>query len=216
MSHRILLLGPPGAGKGTQAHLLSEALSIPHISTGDMFRAAIRSNSDLGQKVKSVLDSGQLVEDSLVIALVKERLTQNDCQQGFLLDGFPRTLIQAQALKDENIHLTHVIELKVDDEIIVKRLSGRRLHSASGRLYHVEFNPPKKENMDDVTGEPLIHREDDHEETIRKRLRIFHEQTEPLIGFYHELAKAENIIYSVIDGSRALEKVREEILSLLT
>lgn len=181
---RLMLLGGPGAGKGTQALRLSKHFDIPQISTGDMLRQAIAAGTELGLSAKKIMDAGQLVSDEIIIGLVKERLKMPDCQKGFLLDGFPRTIPQAEALKKTGIKLDYVLEIAVDDDEIVKRISGRRTHPASGRVYHIEYRPPQKEGIDDETGEPLILREDDREEIIRKRLEVYHDQTEPLIGYY--------------------------------
>lgn len=186
---RLMLLGGPGAGKGTQAKKLIDYFHIPQISTGDMLRSAIAAGSELGLNAKKIMDSGQLVSDEIIIALVKDRLKQDDCINGFLFDGFPRTLVQAEALKQSNINLDHVIEIAVDDEEIVKRLSGRRIHLPSGRVYHVDYNPPKVDNLDDVTQDPLIQRDDDKEETIRERLKVYHRQTSPLIDYYQTWSK---------------------------
>lgn len=185
---RLMLLGGPGAGKGTQAQKLCMHFQIPQISTGDMLRAAIAQGSELGLHAKGVMDSGKLVSDDIIIALVKERIVQADCVRGFLLDGFPRTLPQADALKEAGILLDHVLEIEVSDEDIIKRLSGRRVHLASHRIYHTAFNPPQREGFDDITGEPLIQRDDDKEDTIRKRLEVYHQQTEPLIAYYQNWA----------------------------
>lgn len=181
-----MLLGPPGAGKGTQAQLLVSHFQIVQISTGDMLRAAMRNNTPLGQSVKQVVDAGGLVSDDIIIALVKERITKADCHNGFLFDGFPRTLKQADALKDQRVQLDHVINIIVADEDIIMRMSGRLVHASSGRVYHPIFNPPKNPGVDDITHEPLIHREDDREVTVRKRLAIYHEQTQPLLKYYQE------------------------------
>ena len=189
---RLILLGGPGAGKGTQALRLMEHFHIPQISTGDMLRAAIAAGSSLGLSAKKIMDSGQLVSDDIIIGLVKERLKQEDCRNGFLLDGFPRTLVQAEALKMAHIDIDYVVELAVDDEEIVKRISGRRIHPASGRVYHVAYHPPQQEGLDDVTAEPLICRDDDREEIIRKRLEVYHHQTEPLIDYYEQWAASSD------------------------
>ena len=189
---RIILLGPPGAGKGTQAQFIMDAFNIPQISTGDMLRAAIKAESELGLKVKEVMTSGALVSDDIIIALVKQRISQADCQDGFLFDGFPRTIPQAQAMLDADVHVDTVLEICVDDVAIVERLGGRRVHPDSGRVYHVEYNPPKVAGKDDVTGEELIQREDDFEATIRNRLSVYHDQTEVLVDFYQKLK-----IYSI-------------------
>ena len=215
---RLILLGPPGAGKGTQAQFISEKYAVPQVSTGDMLRAAIKSGSELGLKVKDVMDSGALVSDQFIIALVQERIQQADCANGFLLDGFPRTIPQAQALKDAGVSIDFVIEISVDDEQIVSRLSGRRVHEGSGRVYHIEHNPPQKAGIDDATGEPLIQREDDREETIRNRLSVYHSQTEPLVNFYKDLAQANKgaPIFSSIDGLGSLDEVQARITSILS
>lgn len=185
---RLMLLGGPGAGKGTQALRLTKHFKIPQIATGDMLRAAITNGSELGLSAKKIMDAGQLVSDDIIIALVKERLKQDDCRNGFLLDGFPRTIPQAEALRDAGIDIDYVIEIAVDDNEIVKRISGRRIHPASGRVYHLSYHPPKRVGLDDETGEPLILRDDDREEIVRKRLEVYHQQTEPLVGYYQHLA----------------------------
>ena len=216
---RIILLGPPGAGKGTQAQFIMDAFTIPQISTGDMLRAAIKAESELGLKVKEVMASGALVSDDIIIELVKERISQADCQDGFLFDGFPRTIPQAQAMLDAGVHVDTVLEICVDDADIVDRLGGRRVHPDSGRVYHLEYNPPKVAGKDDVTGEPLIQREDDLEETIRNRLSVYHNQTEVLVGFYQELKNNDQDIpapnYLSVSGVGNVEAIRDNILSLL-
>lgn len=215
---RVILLGPPGAGKGTQAQFIQEAFSIPQISTGDMLRAAVKEGTPLGLKAKEVMDSGQLVSDDIIIGLVKERIAQPDCANGFLFDGFPRTIPQAQALVDENIPIDYVVELNVDDEEVVKRLSGRRVHPGSGRVYHVEYNPPRVEGQDDETGEPLVQRDDDREETVRSRLSVYKEQTRPLVEFYRGLAEKEeknSPVYVLIPGTGSMDDIRQRILSSL-
>ena len=216
---RIILLGPPGAGKGTQAQFIMDAFNIPQISTGDMLRAAIKAESELGLKVKEVMSSGALVSDDIIVELVKERISQTDCQDGFLFDGFPRTIPQAQAMLDANVHVDIVLEICVDDADIVERLGGRRVHPDSGRVYHVEYNPPKVAGKDDVTGEPLIQREDDLEETIRNRLSVYHDQTEALIGFYQELNNTDTNIsapnYFSVSGVGSVDAIRDNILSLI-
>ena len=204
---RIVLLGAPGAGKGTQAQFLMAKFGIPQISTGDMLRAAIKAGSELGNKAKAVMDSGQLVSDDLIIGLVKERVAQDDCKAGFLLDGFPRTIPQADAMKENNITVDHVLEFDVPDEVIVERMAGRRVHSGSGRVYHLTYNPPKVEGKDDVTGDDLSVRPDDEETTVRKRLAIYHEQTKPLVDFYQAEASSGNCSYLTVDGTQAVEKV---------
>ena len=216
---RIILLGPPGAGKGTQAQFIMDAFNIPQISTGDMLRAAIKAESELGLKVKEVMSSGALVSDDIIIELVKERISQADCQDGFLFDGFPRTIPQAQAMLDADVHVDTVLEICVDDADIVERLGGRRVHPDSGRVYHVEYNPPKVAGKDDITGEPLIQREDDLEETIRNRLSVYHDQTEVLVGFYQELKNNDKNIpapnYFSVTGIGNVDAIRDNILSLL-
>ena len=187
---RIILLGPPGAGKGTQAQIITKEFNIPQISTGDMLRAAIKEGTELGKQAKSIMDAGGLVSDDLIINLVKARIAQPDCANGCIFDGFPRTIPQAQALADAGVHIDNVVEIAVPDEDIVSRLSGRRSHPASGRVYHVVYNPPKVAGKDDETGEDLVQREDDKEDTIRDRLATYHNQTEALVGFYQDLAKS--------------------------
>jgi adenylate kinase len=181
---RLILLGGPGAGKGTQANYIKERYQIPQISTGDMLRAAVKAGTELGKKAKQVMDAGGLVPDDVIIGLVKERIKEADCQKGFLFDGFPRTIPQADAMKEAGVPIDAVVEIDVPDQEIIKRMSGRRVHLASGRTYHVIFNPPKVEGKDDVTGEPLIQRDDDQEETVRKRLDVYHAQTEPLVEYF--------------------------------
>lgn len=212
---RIILLGAPGAGKGTQAQFLMNTFGIPQISTGDMLRSAIKSGSELGKKAKQVMDAGQLVSDEIIIELVKERIAEPDCQNGFLLDGFPRTIPQADAMRENNIDVDYVLEFAVPDEVIVKRMSGRRVHPGSGRVYHVEHNPPKVEGKDDETGEELVIRPDDQEQTVRKRLAVYHEQTEPLVEYYQKLAQAGETEYHKIDGTKAVEQVSKELGELL-
>jgi len=207
---KIILLGPPGAGKGTQAQFIKEALKIPQISTGDMLRQALANKTPLGLKAKKIMESGALVPDDLIIELVKERLSQADCQQGFLLDGFPRTLPQAQALS-KIIDIDFVIEIQVNAEEIIKRLSGRRVHAPSGRVYHPDFHPPKVPGKDDLTGEPLVQREDDKEETVRHRLNVYQNQTYPLIEYYSDQA----LKYIRINGMEEVSIVKANILSAL-
>lgn len=215
---RLMLLGGPGAGKGTQALLLTKRFNIPQISTGDMLRSAITAGSPLGLNAKKIMDSGQLVSDDIIIALVKERLRLDDCRNGFLLDGFPRTIVQAEALKTVGIDLDHVVEIAVDDDEIVKRMSGRRIHPASGRVYHVEYNPPRHDGIDDETGEPLIQREDDREEIVRKRLDVYHEQTEPVISYYQAWSnskKASAPAFHRIAGTGSVDTIFQRILSAI-
>ena len=212
---RIILLGAPGAGKGTQAQFLMEKYGIPQISTGDMLRAAIKAGTALGLQAKAVMDAGQLVSDELIINLVKERVTLEDCKNGFLLDGFPRTIPQADAMKEAGINVDFVLEFDVPDEEIVKRMSGRRVHAGSGRVYHVVFNPPKEEGKDDVTGEALSIRANDEETTVRKRLDIYHQQTEPLVGYYKKEAELGNTRYSKIDGTQQVAEISKQLAVLL-
>ncbi len=212
---RIILLGAPGAGKGTQAQFLMGKFGIPQISTGDMLRAAINAGTQLGVAAKRVMDEGKLVSDELIIGLVKERITQADCAGGFLLDGFPRTIPQADAMKDADIKVDHVIEFDVNDEVIVERMSGRRVHPGSGRVYHLRYNPPKVEGKDDETGEELAIRPDDQEQTVRKRLGIYHDQTKPLVDYYTELASTGDCAYHKLDGSQAVEAVSHQLETLL-
>ena len=203
----IILLGPPGAGKGTQADLICELCNIPKISTGDMLREAVASGSDFGKKVSNILDTGGLVSDEIIGELIKNRLTQSDCINGSLFDGVPRTLGQAAELKNMGINFTHVIEIQVDDEVIVRRMSGRRVHPGSGKNYHIDFNPPQIEGKDDETGEPLIQREDDKPETVLKKLAVYHDQTKPLSDFYSNQAFESNLKYITVDGSQSVDDV---------
>ncbi len=215
---RIIMLGAPGAGKGTQAQFITERFDIPQISTGDMLRAAVKAESELGLQVKEVMASGGLVSDDIIIALIEERVQQPDCQNGFLLDGFPRTIPQAEALKDQGIGIDYVVEIAVPDEEIVSRLSGRRVHEASGRIYHLKYDPPKEEGKDDETGEPLVQRKDDNEETVRRRLEIYHEQTAPLIDYYQDWAAKEPAKapkYVSVQGIGTLDDIRDQILTKL-
>lgn len=212
---RIILLGAPGAGKGTQAQFLMDRYGIPQISTGDMLRAAIKAGTALGLQAKAVMDQGQLVSDELIIGLVKERIAQDDCKKGFLLDGFPRTIPQADAMKEAGITVDFVLEFDVPDEEIVKRMSGRRVHPGSGRVYHVVFNPPKVEGKDDVTGDDLVIRADDEETTVRKRLDIYHQQTEPLVGYYKNEAEQGRTRYNKIDGTQQVAAVSKQLAELL-
>ncbi|MEM6981847.1 MAG: adenylate kinase [Pseudomonadota bacterium] len=212
---RIILLGAPGAGKGTQAQFLMDRYGIPQISTGDMLRAAIKEGTPLGLEAKKVMDAGQLISDDIIIGLVKERIAKPDCEKGFLLDGFPRTIPQADAMKDNGVVVDHVIEFDVADEVIVERMGGRRVHPGSGRVYHVVYNPPKEEGKDNETGEELIIRADDTEETVRKRLGIYHEQTMPLVDYYRAEAQAGNTQYHKLDGTQAVEAVSKQLAELL-
>lgn len=212
---RLILLGPPGAGKGTQADLLCKEFNIPKISTGDMLREAIANQTDLGKEVSSILDSGALVSDEIIGSLLEERLSNDDCANGYLLDGVPRTLGQASILERMGIEFTNVIEIKVDDEVIVNRMSGRRVHPNSGRNYHIDFNPPKKEGIDDLTNEPLIQREDDKPETVLKRLDVYHEETKPLSDFYKKVSDGGLLVYSSVDGSKSVSEVFNDALQSL-
>ena len=215
---RLILLGPPGAGKGTQAAYIMEKYNIPQISTGDMLRAAVKDGTNLGLEAKKFMDAGGLVPDTVIIGLVKERINQDDCTNGFLFDGFPRTIPQANALNDAGVEIDYVIEIDVDDEEIIKRLSGRRVHPDSGRTYHVLFNAPKAEGIDDISGEPLVQRDDDKDETIMKRLEVYHEQTELLIGYYSDLAqKLDGHVprYRKFKGVGSLESIRNQIFEAL-
>ena len=213
---KIILLGPPGAGKGTQANNIKEAFDIPQISTGDMLRAAVNAGTPLGLEAKKVMDAGELVSDDLILQLVRERISKDDCKNGYLFDGFPRTIAQAEGMKKSGIDIDAVIELQLDDETIIKRMSGRRMHPGSGRTYHVIFNPPKVENTDDVTGETLVQRDDDREETVRKRLQVYHEQTSPLIDYYKAEAESGNIRYVEIDGSGDVQEISRKIIGSLS
>lgn len=214
---RVILLGAPGAGKGTQARFITEKFGIPQISTGDMLRAAVKAQSPLGLQVKDVMDSGGLVSDDIIIALIKERLAQADCANGFLFDGFPRTIPQAEALKQAGVKLDHVLEIAVDDEEIVSRIAGRQVHAASGRVYHTQHNPPKVPGKDDVTGEDLLQRPDDKEETVRHRLSVYHSQTKPLVAFYQQLAASEGTPkYSRVEGVGSVEQITAKVLAALS
>ncbi|WP_339897806.1 adenylate kinase [uncultured Gilvimarinus sp.] len=214
---KVILLGAPGAGKGTQAKMIMDKFGIPQISTGDMLRAAVKAGTPLGLQAKDIMAAGGLVPDDLIIALVKERITADDCEKGFLFDGFPRTIPQAEALLDAGINIDHVIEIDVADEEIVARLSGRRVHEASGRVYHVEHNPPKNPGLDDETSETLVQREDDKEETVRKRLSVYHEQTKPLVEFYKALeAKGGDVPrFTRVAGVGSVDSIRSQLFSVL-
>ena len=215
---RLILLGGPGAGKGTQANYIKERYQIPQISTGDMLRAAVKAGTELGKKAKAVMDAGGLVPDDVIIGLVKERIKEPDCQKGFLFDGFPRTIPQADAMKAAGVAIDAVVDIDVPDVEIIKRMSGRRVHLSSGRTYHLVFNPPKVEGKDDVTGEPLIQRDDDKEETVRKRLEVYHAQTEPLIGYYRNWEASGDAAapkYIKIEGVGKVDGIRDAIFSAL-
>ena len=211
---RIILLGGPGAGKGTQANYIKDKYDIPQISTGDMLRAAVKAGTPLGLEAKKVMDSGGLVSDDIILGLVEERIKEDDCKNGFLFDGFPRTIPQADALKERGVNVDAVVEIDVDDDEIVKRMSGRRAHLASGRTYHVIYNPPKEEGKDDVTGEELVQRDDDKEDTVRKRLEVYHEQTEPLIEYYSGWADSDEEgapKYVKVNGIGSVDEIRDAI-----
>ncbi|MBL8384774.1 MAG: adenylate kinase [Burkholderiales bacterium] len=215
---RLILLGPPGAGKGTQATFIKEKFGIPQISTGDMLRAAVKAGTPLGLAAKKVMDAGGLVSDDIIIGLVKDRLTQADCAGGYLFDGFPRTIPQAEAMKDAGVGIDYVLEIDVPDREIVLRMSGRRVHLASGRTYHLKFNPPKVPGLDDATGEPLIQRDDDREETVRKRLDVYHAQTKALVGYYSTWAASGDSRapkYRKIDGLGTVEEIRDRAFAAL-
>lgn len=215
---RLILLGAPGAGKGTQATFICQKYGIPQISTGDMLRAAVKAGTPLGLQAKAVMDSGALVSDDIIIGLVKERITQADCANGFLFDGFPRTIPQADAMKAAGVKLDYVLEIDVPFDAIIERMSGRRSHPASGRTYHVKFNPPKVEGKDDVTGEELIQREDDKEETVKKRLQVYSDQTRPLVDYYSNWAKAEPAVapkYRAISGTGGVDEITSRALQAL-
>jgi adenylate kinase len=215
---RLILLGGPGAGKGTQANHVKERYRIPQISTGDMLRAAVKAGTELGKEAKGYMDAGALVPDGVIIGLVKERIQAADCERGFLFDGFPRTIPQADAMKEAGVAIDAVVDIDVPDDEIIRRMSGRRVHLASGRTYHVVFNPPKMEGKDDATGEPLIQRDDDREATVRKRLEVYHDQTEPLIGYYKDWARrgeAGAPRYLRIEGVGKVDEIRDRIFSNL-
>ena len=215
---RLILLGAPGAGKGTQANFIKEKFNIPQISTGDMLRAAVKAGTPLGVEAKKVMDAGGLVSDDIIIGLVKDRLKQPDCANGYLFDGFPRTIPQADAMKEASVPIDHVLEIDVPDEAIIERMSGRRVHQPSGRTYHVKYNPPKVSGRDDVTGEELIQRDDDHEETVKKRLAVYHEQTEVLIGYYNKWAASGQPgapKYRKIEGVGPVEAIRDKVFAAL-
>ena len=215
---RLILLGGPGAGKGTQASFITQKYRIPRISTGDMLRAAVKAGTPLGLAAKQVMDRGDLVSDDIIIGLVKERIKGLDCANGFLFDGFPRTIPQAEAMRDSGVDLDHVVEVAVDDDTIIERMSGRRCHLPSGRTYHMKFNPPKNDTKDDVTGEPLVQREDDREETVKKRLAVYHHQTEPLVDFYekwYQIGDPRAPKYHRINGIGTVDEVRDRLFAAL-
>ncbi|MGR8919968.1 MAG: adenylate kinase [Gammaproteobacteria bacterium] len=213
---RIILLGGPGAGKGTQGDFICERYGIPKISTGDMLRAAVKAGTELGREAKAIMDSGGLVSDDIILGLIRERVTEPDCASGFLFDGFPRTIPQAEGLAASGIAVDKVVEIAVDDEEIVRRMSGRRVHPGSGRTYHIEFNPPREAGKDDETGEPLVQRDDDKEETVRNRLAVYHEQTKPLIDYYtRAAADSDALAYISVNGVGPVDSIRDQILDAL-
>lgn len=212
---RVILLGAPGSGKGTQAQAITERYGIPQISTGDMLRAAVREGTELGLQAKKIMDQGLLVSDEIILGLIQERIKDPDCSKGFLLDGFPRTITQADGLEQMGIGIDHVVEFQVDDEEIVQRMSGRRVHLASGRSYHLRFNPPRVEGLDDVTGEPLIQRDDDSEATVRKRLAVYHDQTLPLVSYYQKKAAEGRLAFTSINGIGEVETITSRLLEAL-
>lgn len=213
---RVILLGSPGSGKGTQARFITEKFNIPQISTGDMLRAAVKAGTPLGKEAKKVMDAGGLVSDDIILGLIKERISQPDCKNGFLLDGFPRTIAQAEGLGAMGVDIDYVIEIDVPDEVIIKRMSGRRVHLESGRTYHLEYNPPKTDCLDDVTGEPLVQREDDKEETVRKRLEVYHQQTKPLVEYYSKAAQQGEVKFISIPGVGEVSEITDKILAALS
>lgn len=212
---KIILLGPPGAGKGTQAEVLCQEFNIPHISTGNILREAINAGTELGKKAKSLMDEGILVSDEVIVGVVVDRIAQKDCESGFLFDGYPRTIPQAKALDINSVEINLVIEIEVSDDVIINRMSGRRVHLSSGRNYHIDFNPPKKEGVDDLTNEPLIQREDDKPETVLKRLDVYHEETKPLSDFYKKVSDGGSLVYSSVDGSKSVSEVFNDALQSL-
>ena len=215
---RLILLGAPGAGKGTQANFIKEKFNIPQISTGDMLRAAVKAGTPMGMAAKQVMDAGGLVSDDIIIGLVKERLKQADCQNGYLFDGFPRTIPQADAMKEAGVPIDYVLEIDVPDTEIIERMSGRRVHPTSGRTYHVRFNPPREQGRDDITGEELLQRDDDHEDTVRKRLKVYHEQTEVLVDYYNKWAQSGQPgapKYRRIEGVGPVEEIRDRAFAAL-
>lgn len=212
---RVILLGSPGSGKGTQAQFITEKYQIPQISTGDMLRAAVKQGTPLGNEAKKIMDAGGLVSDDIILSLIKERISQDDCNNGFLLDGFPRTIVQAEGLDKMGVELDHVIEIMVEDEQIIKRMSGRRVHLASGRTYHTIYNPPQTSGIDDISGEPLIQRDDDKEETVRNRLAVYHEQTKPLVDYYQQAAEHSSLTFNSVSGVGEVNEITEKIFSVL-
>lgn len=212
---RAILLGSPGSGKGTQALFIAEKYGIPQISTGDMLRAAVKAATPLGVAAKKVMDAGGLVSDDIILGLIEQRITEPDCKNGFLLDGFPRTIPQAKGLESMGVEMDQVVEISVNDEEIVKRMSGRRVHQSSGRIYHIEFNPPRVEGLDDETGEPLMQRDDDLEQTVRKRLEVYHQQTKPLVEFYQRIASSSALKFSSLSGVGEVHAIRNKIFSIL-
>ncbi len=215
---RLILLGGPGAGKGTQASFITEKYGIPQISTGDMLRAAVKAGTPLGLEAKKIMDVGGLISDEIITGMVKERVAMSDCDGGYLLDGFPRTIPQADAMRELGINIDYVVEISVDDAEIIKRMSGRRAHLASGRTYHLVYNPPKQSGIDDITGEPLVQRDDDKEETVKKRLDVYHEQTEPLIGYYREFSESSQTMapkYVKVEGIGSVDDIREKVFTAL-
>lgn len=213
---RIILLGGPGSGKGTQSQFITEKFGIPQISTGDMLRAAVKAGTPLGIEAKKIMHAGGLVSDNIMLGLIQERLSENDCANGFLLDGFPRTVPQANGLADMGIEVDHVVEIAVDDEEIVRRMAGRRVHLDSGRTYHLIYNPPQKEGVDDVTGEALIQRDDDHENIVRDRLKTYHSQTSPLINYYQDLSKSSPVKFNTVEGVGSVQDITTKIFNALT
>lgn len=215
---KIILLGPPGAGKGTQARFICERYNIPHISTGDLLREAIKNKTKLGLEAKATMDAGDLVSDEIILGIIKERLAAEDCKEGFLFDGFPRTIPQAEAIQKQGIGIDHIIQIDVDNEEIVKRLSGRRICPANGNVYNIIFDPPKTPGIDDDSGEPLVQRDDDKEATVRQRLTVYNQQTAPLINFYQELAQNESGVgtrFHVISGDLSVDEVKDEIVKAI-
>ena len=210
---KIILLGPPGAGKGTQAEVISNELKIPHISTGDILRESIRNKTSLGEEAKKIMDQGKLVSDEIILGIIKERVSKDDCKFGFLFDGFPRTIGQADGLKNLNINIDLVLEISLSDEVIISRMSGRRIHLSSGRSYHTEFNPPKVEGKDDLSGEDLIQRDDDKPETVLARLEVYKNQTNPLINYYQQVEKQSDLRFAKVNGANSPKEVSNEIFA---